>query len=445
MVRMNDRVPALRVAALASLACLAFLGALVALAPPASADDDEEPGAPPAAGEPNPPEGGRRSPAPPDSIEKAYLRLESLRKMPLTGPGAMVRRRERLHGLAEAALALHAKTPATGEDLFRLAELCTDGDRPAEAVGFAAAYLASGGGKDPLPSEGPARALEIRGLAATGKLAEADAALKAYAERMPGADGLAPVGKSVGDAWLEAGKPAEALARYREAHARLVRPVKAGTAATVQALAEALAFHGETAEARKVVEKAMEESAGDRGLEPRFRSVLRRLEMTGEKFPVPPLDRWLGAAPPTEPDLKGKVVVWHLFGWWAATRPAPLEGWTARLPEWGPRGLVLLPVTRTAGWDPAAKRFRGDRRPAEEIPDIEKAVRGLGWAGPVGVSFEGALFNALLVRGLPMEVVVGRDGLVVFCQGGSDPGHRLALLAAERALAAPAPPPPGGR
>jgi tetratricopeptide (TPR) repeat protein len=415
---------------------------LVLLAAAAASAEEPAPPAPPPA-----PPAGRSTPNPPDTIEKAYLRLESLRRTPLTGPGAVVRRKERVRGLADAALAIHAKTPAAGEDLFRLAEICTDAEQPAEAAKFAAAYLGSGDGKAALPNEGPARALEIRGFAAQGRLAEADAALKAWAEKAPTAEGLGPVGKSVGDAWLEAGKPADALSRYREAHARLPRPFKPGAAATVQALVEALAFHGEIEEARKVLDRGVEDARGDEATGHRFAAVRRRLDLFGTKFPAPPLDRWLGGAAPTEADLKGRVAVWHLFGWWTAARPLPLEGWIARLGEWASKGLVVLPVTRTSGWDPAQSRFRSDRKPVDELPDLEKAVREIGWKGAVGVSFDGALFNALSVRGLPMEVVVGRDGRVVYCQAGSEPGHRFAMLAAERALAAPASPeaPAGGR
>ena len=418
---------------------------VVLLAAAAASAEEPAPPAPPPA--PPAPPAEKSAPNPPDTIEKAYLRLESLRKTPLTGPGAVVRRKERVRGLADAALAIHAKTPAAGEDLFRLAEICTDADKPAEAIGFAAAYLKSGDGKTALPSEGPARALEIRGFAAQGKLAEADAALKAWAEKTPAAEGLGPVGKAVGDAWLEAGKPAEALARYREAHARVPRPFKPGGAAAVQALVEALAFQGELDEAKKVLDKGIEDAKGDDAVGQRFAAVRRRLDLFGTKFPAPPLDRWVGGAAPTEADLKGKVAVWHLFGWWTAAKPLPLEGWIARQGEWAPKGLVVLPVTRTSGWDPAQSRFRNDRKPVDELPDIEKAVREIGWKGAVGVSFDGALFNALSVRGLPMEVVVGRDGKIVYCQAGSEPGHRFAMLAAERALAAPAPTeaPAGGR
>ena len=427
-----------------------LVAALALFAASASASEEPPAPAPPA---PTPPAAPPTPapPGPPESIEKAYLRLQALRKLELTGPGAVVRRKERLKALADAALAINAKTPAAGEDLFRLAELCTDAAMPADAAGFASAYLKSGDGKTPLPHDGPARALEIRGFAALGKLPEAGAALDAWAQQAPAAEGLGPVGKAVGDALLEAGKTADALARYREAHARLPRPFKPGAGVTVTALVEALAFHGEMDEARKVLEKALEDGKGDRALEPRFKAVQRRLDMIGTKFPVPPLDRWLGGAAPAEADLRGKVAVWHLFGWWAAPRPAPIEDWIARHAEGAAKGLILLPVTRTSGWDPATERHRPDRKPVEELPDIEKAVRGVGWKGAIGVTFDGALFNALLVRGMPMEIVVGRDGKVVYCQAGSDAGHRFALLAAERALAAAAPsapspePPSGGR
>jgi len=373
----------------------------------------------------------------PETIEKAYHRLESLRKTPLAGPGSLVRRKERLAFLAEAALAIHAKSPAAGEDLLRLAELCMDGGRAAEAGPFAAAYLATAGGKEPLPHAGTAHSVLVRSLAAGGKLPEADAAYEAYRKALPGAEGLGPVGKTVADAWLAAGKPAEALARYRAAAALLPRPLQPGSGGPIQALVESLAFAGEVDEARKVAEQALADARGDSQMEPRFRSVLRRLDMQGKPFPIPALDRWLAGAAPTEEGLKGKVAVWHLFSWWMNPPPTPLQDWSARLEEGAPRGLVLVPVTRTGGFDPAAGKFVHGRKVEEEVADLEKEVRALGWKGILGVTDAGEWFHALLVRGLPMEVVVGRDGKVVFCQAGSETGHRLALLAAERALAPP--------
>jgi hypothetical protein len=320
-----------------------------------------------------------------------------------------------------------------------MAELCMDGGRPEEASAFAASYLGTGDGKSPLARAGPAHAVRVRALSASGKPAEAEAAFLEYRRALPGAEGLGPVGKSVGDAWLAAGKPADALARYREAWTLLPRPLKPGAAGTVQALVEALVFAGEIEEARKVAGKAVEATPDESDLKARLRSVLRRVEMVGHPLPLPALDRWVGGAPPSEADLRGKVVVWHLFSSWMNPGPTPLEEWAAAQPERAAKGLVLLPVTRTGGWDAAAGRFVEGRKPEDEVADIEKEVRALGWKGLLGVTHEGAWFNALFVRGLPMEIVVGRDGKVVFCQAASDSGHRLAVLAAERALAAPAP------
>jgi hypothetical protein len=328
-----------------------------------------------------------------------------------------------------------------------MAELCMDGERPADAATFAAAYLAQPPAKEPLPQAGPAHAVLVRGLAAAGKREEADAAFQAYRRALPAAEGLGPVGKAVADAWLEAGKPAEALVRYREAYSLLPPGVRPGSGGTIQALVESLVFAGEMDEARKVAEKALADCRGDPKLEPRFRSILRRVDLVGKPLPLPALDRWLGGASPAEAGLRGRVVVWHLFSWWMNPRPTPLEDWTKGLEERTARGLVLLPVTRTGGWDPAASKFVEGRKPEEEVADLEKEVRGGGWNGILGVTLKGDWFNAMMVRGLPMEIVVGRDGRVAFCQAGSDAGHRLALLAAERALAAPPPPatgtPPG--
>jgi tetratricopeptide (TPR) repeat protein len=418
------------------LAPLCLLGA-------ASAQDEEPPdgGAPaaPRAEEPKEPAGKA---VPPESIEQAYARLEALRKSPLPGvPGSVSRRRDRLRSLAAQALALDAAKPTAGEDLFRLAEICMDGERFEEAARSASKYLETGG-KEPAANAGFAHAIRVRALARLGRVADAEAALDAYRKALPGAEGLSPVAKAVGDALVGAGRLADALVRYREAMDRLPRPFKAGTAATVQALAEALAASGRPSEAAEIARKAAAE-AREPGLAERLHAVQRRAEATGRPFEAPVPQRWIGGDEPGEAATRGKVVVWHLFAWWMQSRSADTDDWLRRREDLAGKGIAVAPVTRTGGWDPGAGRFDPEhRKPAEECADIEKGGRERGWKGPVGVVFGEGAFASLQVRGFPMDVVVGRDGKVLLEAAGSEAGHALAALVAARAAAEPPPSPP---
>jgi len=401
---------------------LTFLALLLLLAVPALAG--EEPA----------------TPAPPATIEQAHHRLTALREIPLGGPGSLPRRMERYRAIAQEALAIHAARPATGEDVYRLAEICLEAERFEDAAAFATRYL-DAAGKEPPPSLGYAHAVRVRSLARLGKLPEAEAAMKAYREAMPKAEGLSPVSKLLGDALAIAGRLEDALVRYRDAALMLPHPLPSTGAGTWQALAETLVALGRAGEARKAVEDALKDAA-DPPTQERLRAVLHRIAMAGKPFVPLPFDRWLQGAAPASGSTKEKVVVWHVFAWWMDARAASLADWRKRLEESGEKGLVVFPVTRTGGWDPATKKFE-EKRPADaEAADIGKTLEARGWKGAVALYLGEEGFKALEVRGLPMEVVVGRDGLVRMATAGSDAGHALALRAAAAALleAPPAPP-----
>ncbi len=382
-------------------------------------------------------------PAPPATIEQAHHRLSALRDVPLAGPGSLPKRMQRFRKLAEQALALHAAAPARGEDVYRLAEICLEAERFEEAAAFAARYLEAAGKEAP-PSLGFAHAVRVRSLARLGRIAEAEAAMKAYREAMPKADGLSPVSKLLGDALVEAGRLEDALARYRDAAALLPRPLPSTGAGTFQAIAETLVALGRAEEAKKVVEAALKDAA-DPPAQERLRAVLARAGMTGKPFAPPAFDRWLQGAAPESGALRGKVVVWHVFAWWMDARSASLDDWRKRLADGEGKGLRVVPVTRTGGWDPAARKF-DEKRPADaEADDIGKSVKERGWTAPVALYHGDAAFKALEVRGLPLEIVVGRDGLVRMATAGSDAGHALALRAAAAALLEEPPPPSSPR
>ncbi|MCK6479749.1 MAG: hypothetical protein L6R43_06260, partial [Planctomycetes bacterium] len=369
-------------------------------------------------------------------------RFEALQDVPLSGPGSYTRRRARLSALASEVLALPAAKDAAGIDLYRLAVLAFEGGREAEAADFAARYAAGRGeGKEPLPEEGLARALRVRALAGLRRFGEAEEALGAWRAALPGAEGIPAVLKVLGDAYALEGRVEEAVARYREALEKAPRPLPPTAVSTVQVLVEALTALGRPGEAAKVLDGAAEEGAasGEAFLR-RLQAVRRRFDLVGKPFPVPKFEVWVGMPRPEPEALRGKVACWHLFAWWMEIRLDELSRWSAFAAEREGKGLFLLPATRMAGYDPKSGRFLKERKEPEEAADIEAVVRARGWKGPFAASRPaGRAFDDLGVRGLPMDVVVGRDGLVRFVQAGEEPGGVLARLAAERALAEPAP------
>jgi hypothetical protein len=288
----------------------------------------------------------------------------------------------------------------------------------------------------------------VRALARLGRVAEAEEAMAAYRKALPGAEGIAPVTKHLGDALVAAGREEDALARYREAVDLLPRPLPGWGAGSVQSLAETLVFLGRAGEARKAVAAALE-GAREPETVRRLTAVQGRAELTGEILLPPPGARWVGGPEPGAGALRGKVVVHHLYAWWMETRAEALEDWARLLGKEGERGLVVIPVTRTGGWDPASGTVDPERKPEAEEEDIAKDLRARGWTGPAMVYRGEAAFEVLRVRGLPMEVVTGRDGRIRIVQAASDPGHALALRAALRALGEPPPAaegaPPGGK
>ena len=431
MTWMNPRSPA---------GALLLLVAAAVMPSPGVADEGDPPAPAPAGPAEEPASAG----APPlRTIEQAWNRMEALRQAPLSSPGLFLRRRERIRKLATDALALPEAKGAAGEDLFRLSALAFEAERYPEAGDCAARYLA-GGGKEPLPHAGQAHATRVRALARLGKFEEADGALKAWREAMPKAEGIPPVLKTLGDAFVAAGKVEESLARYREAFDRASRPLKAAAATVVQGLVEALVATGRAEEATRAVKKAREDSDGSEAFVARLDAMERRLRWTGEPFPLPKLELWCGAAAPEPAALEGKVVAWHFFAWWMEARLGDLDAWTARAAAGTEKGFLLFPVTRFSGWDTKAGRFDPYRKPGEEFPGIEGLLKARGWKGPFAVAArEGRAFDDLGIRGLPMDIVVGRDGKVLFAQAGEEAGPALARWVAERALAAPAPPPPG--
>ncbi len=420
---------------------VAFAGLLaLALGSPASAQEE---GPPPTGGEPAPP--GKEEPkeppakpAPgPETMVQAFRRYEALRKAPVSDPGGLVRRAERFRRLAAAAVAIHAAEPVQGEDLYRIAEMCMEAERFEDATSFATKYLESAG-KDLPPSAGYAHAIRVRALARLGRIADAESAMDAYRKALPGGEGLSPVLKSLGDALVVAERPADALVRYRESFDRMQRPLRAWAPATVQALSETLTALGKSTEAAETVKKVVEETK-DPVMLARMEAILHRAEMAGRPFVPPAVDQWLGGDAPAAEALRGKVVVWHLFAWWMQARTADLADWMKRREELAARGIVVVPVTRTSGWDPAANGFREGRKTEEECADIGGVVKACGTGGPVGVAYGDFAFKALLVRGLPMEVVLDRGGKVRFASAGGEASHLLARLAAERAASEPPP------
>lgn len=416
-------------------AALPLLLAGLLLPSPARPEEPPPPPAPPARA----PEPAAGPLDPPETVEQAWLRMEAFRRAPLHGPGALARRRERLRTLAGQVAGMEAARAAAGEDLHRVAVILVEGGRPAEALDAATRYLA-GRGEAPLPSEGPARSLRVRALGELGRFEEAAEACAAWFEADPAPPEAPAALRALGDSLVLAGRVEAALPRYRDALARLPRPLPPGSGELVQALVETLVALGRTEEALRTLAAAEEAARGERDVARRLEAVRFRAELTGTPFPPPRVETWVGSPAPDPASLRGRVVAWHFFAWWMEVRLEDLEAWAGMARAEAARGFLLFPVTRIAGWVPAKGVFAPDRRKDEEVADILALVRARGWPGTFAAASGAAVsFGDLQVRSLPFDVVVGRDGRVRLAQAGDAAGAALARFAAARALAEPVP------
>ncbi len=425
------------------------LAATLALGAPAARGGaeggDPAPPAPPAPAEgkgdaEGRPDGGTgdavRVTEPPLTLETALHRIRGLREMPLRGPGSLRQRVAKIRDLAERALALPAAESARGEDLYRVGELrLVARDYPGAAAALRA-YLAGG---EPRAEEAGARVGLVRALALQGKPADALALFEALLAAGPAPEDAATAGVAVAEALVRAGDIGKAADVYgRAAAAAAGHP---GALTALQGRVEALACLGRNDEARAAIAAAAPGSGPADGA--RLEAMLRRVDLAGHPLPPLTLPHWGKGAAPTAEDLRGRVVVWHVFAAWMESRLEELDRWVAEAGALRERGLVLLPLTRTAGWIPGAPAMdRSARSPAAEAKDIERLLAEHGWSGNVGIAFGATALEPLDLRGLPMDIVVGRDGRVIFARASGEVGLDLALHAARRALDAP-PPPPG--
>ena len=378
---------------------------------------------------------------PPATIAEAHGRLEALRSLPLGGPGSLVQRLRQIRTLVENTLVLPSVAEASGEDLFRLADLTLEAERHGEATGFAGGYLAAEGEH---ASEASARAILIRSLSAEDRIEEGDVAVEAFRKALPKDPGLASSLRHLGDACLRKGLVEKGLARFSESMDAAGGAKSAEYAAALQCAAETLSALGRMEEARKLVDGAVEAQPEGEGTRDRLLHIRHRLDLIGKPFPDPEVAAWTGEAPLDLAALKGRVRVWHFMAWWMESGREELEFWGKALDRLEEKGLAVVPLTRTTGWNPKAGRFTPGRKPGAEIADIRAASPDFPWSRPIGIGEGRKAFEGAGVRGLPMEVVVDRAGVVRFVRAGGGTGPELALLVSEGLLKEEAPLPGEG-
>jgi thiol-disulfide isomerase/thioredoxin len=118
----------------------------------------------------------------------------------------------------------------------------------------------------------------------------------------------------------------------------------------------------------------------------------------GRDLPKFAADGWLNGDAPTAERLKGKVIVVNA---WFTTCPAGLAEALALVKshaEYRDRDVVFIALT-----------FEG----AEQLPDIQKFLRGTGISWPNGYGALGTL-TELEVEYFPAVWVIGRDGKIVW-------------------------------
>ncbi|MHC4820141.1 MAG: TlpA family protein disulfide reductase [Planctomycetota bacterium] len=418
---------ALAVLASVGLSAAAFAGPLQD--PPKDGDTPTGPVRPPEGGKPAA-DGEKRVPPAtlPFSIERAHGKLVRLRRSPMRGPGSLVQRRKEYARLAERVLALPAVKKAAGEELFQLGELAVEGERNSEAEGFYRAYLGTEGEK---AFESEARMGLVRSLAARDLVDPSGEALAAMEKALPESELLPVAGKLHGDALVRAGDHKAAVATYGSAIDRCAKERDAALRVNLaQSVATVHMADGDLDALRKTISGLLEMARPNHRA--RLQSLLDRADRIGTPYPLPKLPRWGGTAPTVE-SIKGRVVVLHVFSWWMESRRDELEAWIDLA---GGSELLFIPVTRTTGWDATTKTFKRGSDPAKEAAHILELLASLGWKGALGIGNGRNAFDSMGVRGIPMDVVLDREGKVRFMRASGEVGGVLARRVAGRLLAA---------
>jgi thiol-disulfide isomerase/thioredoxin len=205
---------------------------------------------------------------------------------------------------------------------------------------------------------------------------------------------------------LEAYRGSVALMEDRPLDAEGFLPTALGAA--IEVLGHTFAARGESAQAVAFLSSAREEFAGTT-IESRIQKNFLLLSLEGKPIPALEVAGYLGAPPPTEDALEGKVVLFFFWAHWCPDCKQQEPVLEALHEEYHDQGLVVVGPTQLYGYI-----SRGDgATPAEELAYLRGEYSERFPIPPwMSVPMGANNFNNFGVSTTPTLVVVDRDGIV---------------------------------
>ena len=158
----------------------------------------------------------------------------------------------------------------------------------------------------------------------------------------------------------------------------------------------------------------------------RMRLLVDQVALVGRPSPGFGAARWWKGEgpPPTEEELRGKVVVvysWNMQAQWVRWFFERLNRLHA---DYAPRGVVVVGISRLHRFDPNKMVYDESMTEEQELMFYDAWKKEYAVAHPLAVGeYDGALMEAWSARVIPMIVVVGKDGAVAYVRTGKDEEH----------------------